>query len=486
MFSRQHGAIHSLLKIGPRFVAAVVIDCIWQKHNPTRQSALCQIEHLVGKSQSEVSMPDSREVRRICGFLSVRQSRLRFDRVPDHRDRRGRRWKLDTLLFSTLLGIMTGQKSFADVERLTASLSVATRHLLGIRRSVPDTTLRDALSTVEPQELRPILHCATRSAHRSKSLSVDFDLPFGVVSMDGKYVTVPAVDGRYSQLVTHDTDLGRLGGRIGTMTAVLSSCEARPCIDVYPIPAVTNEMGTFERALDALLAAYGQLDLFRLVTYDAGACSKTNAQHIRDRGLHYLLSLKGSQPELSYWAQLWLGQRPLQQADAVNVEGTGRAQVTRRIFLAACPAAPDGWEHLRTLIRIDTDTFDRLGQPNTETFYYISSLAIDRMTPKHWLTAIRRHWAVETVHQLLDGAFAEDDRPWVIENPRLTLVVMILRRIGYTLLTIFRSITQRSDDRRQEPWHYLLQRIRDAVLLATTSVLDGLRPRTPDTALANC
>ena len=431
-------------------------------------------------------MPKSREVRRISGFLAVRQARLHLDRVPDHRDRRGRRWKLDTLLFSTLLGVMTGQKSFADVERLTARLSVATRHLLGIRRSVPDTTLRDALSTVEPQELRPILHRATRSAYRSKSLSVDFDLPFGVVSMDGKYVSVPAVDDQYSQLVTHDTEQGRLSGRIGTMTAVLSSCKARPCIDVYPIPAVTNEMGTFERALDELLAAYGQLDLFRLVTYDAGACSKANAQHIRDRGLHYLLSLKGSQPELLYWAQLWLGQRPIQQADAVSTEGTGRAQVTRRIFLAACPAAPDGWEHLRTLIRIDTDTFDRLGQPNTETFYYISSLAIDRMTPEQWLTVIRRHWAVETVHQILDGAFAEDDRPWVLENPRLTVVVMILRRIGYTLLTIFRSITQRSDDRREQPWHCLLQNIRDAVMLATTSVLHGLRPRIPDTAIANC
>jgi hypothetical protein len=84
------------------------------------------------------------------------------------------------------------------------------------------------------------------------------------------------------------------------MTAVLSSCEACPCIDVYPIPAVTNETGTFERSLDALLAVYGHIDLFRLVTYDAGACSKSNAQYITDRGLHYLLSLKGSQPELWY------------------------------------------------------------------------------------------------------------------------------------------------------------------------------------------
>ncbi len=136
-------------------------------HNPTRQSTLCQSVHLVGKTQIEVSMSNSRDVRRICGFLSTRQARLHLDRVPDHRDRRGRRWQLDTLLFATLLGVMTGQKSFADVERLTASLSVATRHLLGIRRAVPDTTLRDALSTVEPEALRPILHRTTRSAQRS-------------------------------------------------------------------------------------------------------------------------------------------------------------------------------------------------------------------------------------------------------------------------------------------------------------------------------
>ena len=61
--------------------------------------------------------------------------------------------------------------------------------------------------------------------------------------MNGGNVTVPAVDDRYSQLITQDIDQGRLSGRIGTMTAVLSSSQARPCIDVYPIPAVTNEMG---------------------------------------------------------------------------------------------------------------------------------------------------------------------------------------------------------------------------------------------------
>jgi hypothetical protein len=107
------------------------------------------------------------ETRRICGFLAARADRLRLDRVTDHRDPRGKRWNLPTLLWATLLGVMTGQKSFADVERLTDDLSVPARRRFGIKGRVPDTTLRDALSTINPTELRPVLHSTIRSAMRS-------------------------------------------------------------------------------------------------------------------------------------------------------------------------------------------------------------------------------------------------------------------------------------------------------------------------------
>jgi len=422
-------------------------------------------------------MPEAREVRRICGFLISRSDRLHLNHIPDQRDKRGRRWPLPTLVLASLLGMMTGQNSFADVERLTGKLPRAMRKRFAIARRVPDTTLRDAHATLDPSDLRPVLHCQVRSAHASKSLRLDFDLPFGVVAMDGKYVTVPAVDDQYSQRSHRNLDQGPLTGRIGTMTAVLTSSEARPCIDIYPIAAATNEMATFTRALDGLLQAYGQLDLFRLVTYDAGACSVANAQAVRERHLHYLFRLKGSQPELSTAASLWLGGLPKQQADAVSVDGSGNRQVTRRIFLGACTHPPEGWEHLKTVIRVDAESFDRLGRPIEETFYFLSSLPVERLSPEQWLTVIRRHWGVETAHQVLDVAFQEDDRPWVTDNPRLTVVLMILRRIGYTLLTLFRSVTQRSDSRRTEPWKVLFERIRDALLLATDELIDGLRGR---------
>jgi len=397
--------------------------------------------------------------------------------VTDHRDPRGKRWKLPALLWASLLGIITGQKSFADVERLTCDLSKPIRHRFGIRRRIADTTLRDALGSIMPDELRPILHSVTRSAMRSKSISVDFDLPFGVVSMDGKYVTVPSVDGHYAQRSSRADDDSNVAGRIGTMTATLCSSEARPCIDVYLIPAKTNEMGVFAGALDALLAAYGNLDLFRLVTYDAGACSKANADHIRSRNLHYLFGLKGSQPQLLYWAKLSFNDRNADAPDARTIDGKGLGQVTRSIFLLPCPDGTEEWSHLRTIVRVDSSGFDQLGRPTTETRYFLSSLSTDRLSANQWLTVVRRHWAVESTHQVLDVTFEEDERPWVLHNPRLTATIMILRRIGYSLLTIFRSVTQRSDHRRQEPWRVLLARIRDTLLLATDVALAGVRRR---------
>ncbi|MBE7486355.1 MAG: hypothetical protein HS104_41095 [Polyangiaceae bacterium] len=62
----------------------------------------------------------------------------------------------------------------------------------------------------------------------------------------------------------------------------------------------------FHRCLGALMRTYGRSDLFRLVTYDAGACSRENARAVRDLGLHYLFAGKSTQPSLHTEAVRWL------------------------------------------------------------------------------------------------------------------------------------------------------------------------------------
>lgn len=234
--------------------------------------------------------------RRLFGMLSKRLDELEFDRIDDARDDRGKRWRLGTLLRATLGAMVAGAKSLAKVEDLSERMSQPTRRLLGIRRRLPDTTLRNALCTIEPDQLRNPLHALVRKAQRRKALEPNA-LPFGVVSLDGKGFSIPSTDDRYAQRQTQGEDTA-LTGIVRTVTATLTSSAAKPIIDVTSIPAPTNEMGVFGRALDSLCCAYRGLDLFKLVTYDAGACSAHNATLVRARDLHYLFGLTAGQPTL--------------------------------------------------------------------------------------------------------------------------------------------------------------------------------------------
>lgn len=412
--------------------------------------------------------------RRIFGMLCKRLGEARFDEVDDNRDDQGKRWQLATLLRVTVGAMLGGAKSLADVETLTTRLTGPIRRLLGIGRRLPDTTLRDALCTVEPSELRKPLVALVRQAYRRKALEPD-ELPFGVVSLDGKGFSIPSCDDWYAQRQTHGED-GALLGVVRSVTATLTSSSARPVIDIVPIPAPTNEMGIFETALDSLCQAYAGLELFKLITYDAGACSAYNARLVSQRGLHYLFGLTAAQPTLFEEAKRWLGSRPSDQADAMTEDLERGHRVVRRLFIGEVTVELEGWQHLRTILRVEAEVFDNAGKlKSREQRYFICSLPRIRLTSKHWLLVIRGHWGVETAHQILDTAFAEDDHPWVEAHPRAALVVAILRRIAYTILTLFRSVTQRSDERRAAPWKKLFADVFFALVTTAEQQLACLR-----------
>lgn len=416
--------------------------------------------------------------RRLFGMLSKRLDEASLDDVADERDDRGKRWPLGALLRAALGGMLAGAKSLAEVETLSERLSRPMRRLLGVRRRLPDTTLRSALCTVDPDKLRAPLHALIKKAQRRKALE-PAELPFGVVSLDGKAFSLPSCDDWVAQRQTQG-ESGALVGVVRTVTATLTSCDARPIIDVTPIPAPTNEMGIFEQALTSLCTAYKGRELFRLVTYDAGACSARNATLVREQALHYLFGLTAGQPTLFEEAKCWLGPRKAEEADASSKDFERGTMIVRRLFIGKATVDHDGWSHLRTVLRIQTDVFDcKTGeQKSSDERYLISSLPSARLTPEHWLLVIRRHWGVETSHQILDTAFAEDDHPWIEANPRAALVVALLRRIAYTLLTLFRSVTQRSDDRRVMPWKSLISELAFALVTTTEHELrHGTHPR---------
>jgi hypothetical protein len=256
-----------------------------------------------------------------------------------------------------------------------------------------------------------------------------------------------------------------------------------------PIPASTNEMGFFQTAFERLCDTYG--DLFEVVTYDAGVSSEANGRAVVEAHKHYVFRLKNESRYMYRMAE------QLCDPDDVAAQSEdvfdNHTTVTRRLVIVPVERhwaygrdaanerkKPDDsiWEHTKTFLRVESLERRDGVVVERDVRFWNTSLAHDALTPEQWLELVRLHWAVENNnHHTLDTAFAEDDRPWITGDARGTLAVVLLRRIAYTVLTLFRSVTQRSEERRAMRWKVLLSWVRDTLVGATEGEVARLRPR---------
>jgi len=415
----------------------------------------------------------------MAGYVLTRLPEVGFGQVADPRTGRTT-WKLGQLLTAVVVGAMAGCRSLAEVEELTELLAPGVRRKLGFDRRQPDTTLRDVLCALSLDELRACLHRLTRAAWRRKALQ-PLGLPFGVLALDGKGTALPCLKGQYVQKVEPENGLPY--GLARTVTCTLVSAAGRPCVDAIPIPAATNEMGHFRVAFDSVLATYGSL--FRVVSYDAGALSEENARHVVTSGKDYLLALKGEQRTMVKLAEELLDPNELAgyTVDVLDNHTT----VTRRLVLLTVQQqwsygngkgpTESVWQHARTVLRVESVLTRDGVATRREARLFVSSLEEKTLTPDQWLRLVRGHWGVEVNHNALDTAFAEDERPWIVANGNGMLAVLVLRRIAYTLLALFRSVSLRSEQKGEIAWARLMRWVWTAVVAATDAHLEALRPR---------
>lgn len=417
---------------------------------------------------------DAGLTRRVMGMVSTRLPELRLGSVTDPRDDRGKKWQLPVLLNSMMLGLMAGCKNLSEVETLTDELSPIVRRRLKIHRRVPDTTMRDAAVSIEPEEICRLIRKSAQLAGRRKALVSDF--PLDVAAMDGKVVSVEELDNKYAQTHRDSDGLGACG-LIRTITSSLVSCTARVCLEVHPMGAKGNEVGFFDTAYERLFKNHR--NSFDIVTYDAGAYSAKNAKAVVDSGKHFLFGLKDKRKFLRQKAEAVLGQSTNVQAESETVlSKKDNVRVFRRLFVAEAPNGYREIKSVRTILRVQAQTVDSAGNIlTTEDRYFISSLPHNRLTFAQWLELVRRHWAVECYHNVLDTSFVEDDHPWITHSAQGMLVVLLLRRLAYNVLSLFRSVTQRSEQNRRTPWKTLFRWVAKALEQATEEDVHALRVR---------
>jgi hypothetical protein len=331
------------------------------------------------------------------------------------------------------------------------------KQVLGFHRRIPDTTMRGALIKTGIDSLRQVLHQTVFLALRRKALPI-VDLPFHVVALDGKKTSTRIGDDRQMAQTVSDYEGETPKFSVATITACLTSTPSKICLDAIPMPAHTNEKGFFKVVLQSLLDTYGQF--FKMVTYDAGANSEANADFVHAQGRFYLFAIKGDQPTIFVRAKELLADLGPELSLSITDEILSGKRVVRRVWTTT-DMHGFHWSHVQTVLRVESQTIDPKTGVVEKTYsrYFVSNAPLETLSPKQWLLIVRSHWCVENnCHNTFDKIFQEDKRPFILQ-PHGMLVVMVLRRIAYNLLSLFRSVTQRSEQKKQMPWKSLMRSV---------------------------
>jgi predicted transposase YbfD/YdcC len=325
--------------------------------------------------------------------LSVAQSiRLlqALSAVPDPRQRRGRRYSLQSILLVAISAVLAGARSYAAI----ADWAVLARPAVGVCGRPPSgATVRRVLMAVDPVAVQAALTawalaCSDAAAATAGQSSLPRNERRRVLAVDGKNLRgARQPDAQQTKLLAVIDHAHRL---------VLTQTEV----------AGGNEIAALITALDTLPQLRGCL-----VTADALHTQRGHADYLLARGAHYLFTVKTNQPTLHRALAALPWRAAPQEKEPGSQRGHGRieSRTATVIDLAGTGVAEmfPGAARAMKIVRRRTDT--ATGVASTETVYAITSLGhryADAVLLAVWL---RGHWQIEnTLHWVRDVTFGED------------------------------------------------------------------------------
>lgn len=333
--------------------------------------------------------------------------------VPDPRKRRGVRHSIGTILSVAVCAVLAGCRSFTAIGEWAADASEQVLCALGAGCAPSESTLRRALQRLDGDALD--IAIGSWAAGRSQPPTTGRRR---LVAVDGKRV-------RGSGCGKNIQPRHLLAAIDHTHGVVLAQRQ---------VGSKTNEITEFA----PLLAS---VDLTNtVVSADALHAQKAHADYlVRERGAHYLLTVKANQPALfnQLTALPW-------KAVSVAHTSTNRAhgRVEKRSVKVVTVTCGILFPHARQALQITRKTRRLSGTKwTTETAYAVTSLPVQRATAHQLATWVRGHWHIENrLHWVRDVTFDEDrsqvrtgNGPRVMASLR-NLVISILRINGATNL----------------------------------------------------
>lgn len=359
------------------------------------------LHNLVWKSH--VAMPSSP----ISPLVRIPLSEVLVS-IPDPRDPRGIRHRLETILACAISSVLAGAKTLVEVEEWVHQAGPERLRSLGMRaeEKLPsEATIRRTLARLDPDDLDTRIGAwmATR---------IGLIAGRRVIAIDGKSMRGAVKDGLRPHLL-----------------GVLDH-DHRVVLAQRAVPDKTSE-------IPALRDLLSTMDITGVVvTADALHCQRATAESITSQGGHYVLTVKANQPSLRN------GLKGLPWADIPGhtyLDQSHGRRVRRTVKAVTMPTWID-WPGAAQVLQIRR-TRTIKGRRSVEVVYVITSVPMDDASPREVTAWVQGHWTIENaLHWVRDVTFNEDHHqlrtgagPQVMATLRNT-AISLLRLAGWNCI----------------------------------------------------
>jgi predicted transposase YbfD/YdcC len=336
-----------------------------------------------------------------------------FESLPDPRHTRNRKHLLIDIVVIAVCGLVCGSDGPTAIHRWATNRRDWLKGFLTLPNGIPSRDcIRRLLIALQPEAFQRCFRDWIADA-----LEPDEAGPARLIAIDGKTCRR-----------SHDAARG-----VGPLH-VVSAWASEHGIALGQV--ATEEKSNEITAIPLLLK---QIELTKaLVTIDALGCQKDIARDIVAGGGDFVIAVKDNQPKLAEAIGTLVAKHLEGELEALRYRnfqttdhGHGRRD-DRSYFVAQVPsdfAAKDEWPWIKaigTAVRITTHAD---GSQRDEVRYYMLSRFL---SGKRFAEAVRGHWAIESMHWVLDVTFREDDSR--TRDRTLANNLSWLRRFAVTLL----------------------------------------------------
>jgi len=308
-----------------------------------------------------------------------------FADLPDPRQLSKVIYPLDEILLLSLLAVVAGAETFTAIAQFGRKKLALLRRFRPFANGTPDhDRLGEVFAALDPESFQKCFVA-------------------WVATLTGAPADVIAIDGKTSR-----RSYQKKGGLNPIHMVSAFAARQRLVLGQVKVAQKSNEIVAIPRLLD-MLAIEGAI-----VTIDAMGCQREIAKKIIDKKADYVLALKGNQGTLQEDVELFANEQKARNfkdttiSQDKTVDGDHGRIETRRTTVfhdVGWLQERHNWPGLKAVVMVESERQIGANVERETRFYITSSTEKADMLGR----AVRHHWAVESMHWLMDCLFRDDE-----------------------------------------------------------------------------